>query len=443
MSGNREKMREAVASESITTGGAGGTSATYTGLLLGSRYELTELLAQGDVCAVYRGQDAILQRPIVVKVVPPASSDAYRQALRATGTLTHPATITTYDAYSGDGELFLIQEYVAARPLSLYLRDGAPALRAVDLVGQIARAIAYAHGREVAHGDLTPAAVLVDRHAVARINNFCLPADEAYFAAMARAVARSTAEQSVDGATRADFWRQSAMECDVWATGLLLWQLLTMPADDAPLTGRRAFRADVPESLRELTLRCIVPDAEQTIRDADTLALALEDEAQRLALARPPSPSLTPPAVRVARETVQRAMAWSGAETIAPRRVRLSEAPTASATLVAPTDPLPVNAADAGGVGVDAGATRPASDYAEYGGVGAPRLRLPSRTTTLADVAAATLRAGPGVAYAQEAQDNQRKAGGISLMTWFVICVILFAICFAIGYIAPLPAFFK
>ena len=436
---------KAVALESTTTGTSSGANAPYIGMRLGSRYELTELLAQGAVCAVYRGHDDILQRPIVVKVVPPTSSDAWRQALRQTATLAHPATITPYDAYTRDDELFLIQEYVAARPLSLYLRGGAPALRAVDLAGQIARAIAYAHGRGIAHGDLTPAAVLVDRHAIARINNFSLPPDEAYFTAMARAVAFSTDSENSAGDDGGNFWRVSALERDVWAVGLLLWQLLTAIGADE----RRTFRADVPESLRELTLRCIVPAHAQAIRDADELAIALEDEAQLLALARPPTPSLTPPAVRAARETVQRTLAWSGAETVASQRVQhMAEAPTSpSATLVAPTDPLSLRAnVAARGTAVDTGATRPASDYADFGGIGAPRLRLPSRSLTEVDSADATVHADPGVGYAQYGQvaaGNQQSGRGLSLMAWFVICVILFAICFAIGYIAPLPAFFK
>ncbi|MEO7000471.1 MAG: protein kinase [Ktedonobacterales bacterium] len=449
-------MREAVAPESTTTEATGGANATYLGLRLGSRYELTELLAHGALCAVYRGQDAILQRPIVVKVTPPALSDAYRQALRKTAALAHPATITAYDAYTRDDELFLIQEYVAARPLSVYLQDGAPSLRAVDLVGQIARAVAYAHGREMTHGDLTPAAVLVDRHAIVRINNFSLPPDETYFTAMARAVARSmtvadgaiddsgdseasTAATAADAGVRDDFWRHAEVERDVWATGLLLWQLLTTPTD----TARRTFRADVPESLRALTLRSVERDHPQAIRDAETLAIALEDEAQRLALARPSVPSQTPPALRVARATVQRTLAWSNEETMAPRRQWLAEVPTASATLLAPTDPLPLNAGAQ--TAVDAGATRPASDYPGYaGGVnfgGAPRLRLPSRPISELD-ADATVRAGRGGASAEETLRDGRSCG-ISLMTWFVICIILFAICFAIGYMSPLPAIFR
>ncbi len=163
----------------------------YAGVWLGDRYLLKDLRAQGGLCAVYRGEDTVLRRPVAVKVVPARWASAYRAALRATATLAHPAAITPFDALEQGDLLFLAQEYLVAQPLGGYLREGAPVRRALDLTAQIARALAYAHQREILHGDLTPAAVLVDKRATARINNFGLPPDDAYFVAMALAVARS------------------------------------------------------------------------------------------------------------------------------------------------------------------------------------------------------------------------------------------------------------
>ena len=98
-----------------------------------------------------------------------------RAAPGTEASVTHSAVIAVFDAVEHDGRLFVVQEHVQAREFSTYLRAGLPIERATDLAAQIARALAYAHAHGVVHGDLTPAAVLVDRRAVLRLNNFGLP----------------------------------------------------------------------------------------------------------------------------------------------------------------------------------------------------------------------------------------------------------------------------
>src|SRR5258705_6408065 len=94
------------------------------------------------------------------------------------------------------------------------------------------------------HGDLTPAAVLIDRQAIVRMNNFGLPPDDAYFK-------ESVASLGPDAATLPP---QSA-EGDVLACGLLMWQVLSEPvltaqAGGGGAGGGRAFPQERPEAAR-------------------------------------------------------------------------------------------------------------------------------------------------------------------------------------------------
>ena len=366
----------------------------YAGVWLGGRYLLKDLRAQGGLCAVYRGEDTVLRRPVAVKVVPPQWDAAYRSALRATATLAHPAAITPYDALDQDGQLFLTQEYLVAQPLSGYLREGAPVRRALDLAAQIARALAYAHHRDILHGDLTPAAVLVDKRATARVNNFGLPPDHAYFEALALAVACSelatpvaapytatpyanSAPDDPDdaptlaaqraGAASLGPWGRGAPAGDVWAAGALLWLLVTVPVvDDAPasvgtaanepgLAGPRAFRPETPPELRALVRRCILPSHPQRIATADTLIVALEDLTHALELERPQPAAQTPRALVAARAAARREADYA-------RRAALAQI-NGVWSPDAPTDPLPYEP-------FDAGATRAATDFAASNGGG-------------------------------------------------------------------------
>ena len=351
------------------------SSHPHTGLRLDHRYQLTDALATGALCEVYRGEDLILRRPIAVKAVAAVHAEPYRAALHTTATLTHPAVVTLYDAIEQEDTLFLVQEYVPAYPLTVYLQRGVPGERAIDLAGQIARALAYAHKHDIIHGDLTPAAVLVDRQAVVRLNNFGLPSDAAYFQAVTRAVEQSAVPGEIQRppetgvGTQTPFPDAATAEGDVWALGALLWQMLIgAPLGSSEEREALDYRPDVPQSMRALVAACIGGQGQARIADAEALALELEHLAHTLAQARPALSSVTPPALRIAREVAARDATWSVEATLGNKRSLLVDPPIDSRAHSAPTDPLTA----------DFAATRSAGEYS-YESLGAPRLRLPSR----------------------------------------------------------------
>lgn len=405
------------------------------GLLLVNRYSLDEPVGQGALCTIYRGSDTVLRRSVAVKAVAPDIVGRYREALKATAGLTHPAAVATYDALEHDGWLFLVQEYVTGRPLSAYLRDGLPAERAVDLACQVARAIAYAHLHGIIHGDLTPAAVLVDRHAVARVNNFALPPDTAYFE-------RCRGEWSA--ATSGALPQPTAgAGGDVRAVGYLLWHLLSEPRPEKSGSGvaHRAFRPDVPADVREGVRRCIAGAGDDAIADAETLVSALEALAEELAKARTLARENTPPALRAAREIVAREAAWSAEETLGGVRY-WGEAEGADAyRQSAPTDPMSREA-------------RPRRDMSPAAEL-TPRLRLPSRpvddaiSSVLRDFAAGTT-SSPSAAEAVAPPSAQGGAaspavhGGVERSGWELnlalvvgLGIAFFLLFFILGYLTP------
>src|SRR5262245_61818232 len=213
----------------------------------------------------------VLRRPVAVKAVPPALRETYRAALAATTTLVHPATIALYDAIEHDEWLFLVQEYVNAQALAAYLSQGVPSARAVDIGLQLVRALDHVHRREMVHGDLTPAAVLVDRHAVVRVNNFGLPPDVAYFEQMREQVAPEHDRDAMlvrmtDGAdapaARPARDEATPQSQDVRAVGYLLWQMLSEP-QGLDTTSKRVLRPDVSATVSEVVRRCCAtPGAE-------------------------------------------------------------------------------------------------------------------------------------------------------------------------------------
>jgi eukaryotic-like serine/threonine-protein kinase len=404
---------------------------SHTGLELYNRYRVGPLEARGALCAVFRGDDTVLRRPIAVKAVPPALVDTYRDALRACAALSHPAIVATYDAVRLDGWLYLVQEFVAARSLASYLDAGLPAARAVDLAAQIARVLAYAHAHGVTHGDLTPAAVLVDRRAAVRINNFGLPRDAAYFATAGLGLDDAADASEMPAADGGGTPATGSAEADVRMLGLILWQALSAPArspqtENEPLDAGRVFRTDVPESLRALVRRYAGRSRGDGIVDAETALAELDAIAEELAQARAPLAEQTPPTIRAARAAIARVASWSADETQAgPRPWGDSDSSQAHSapTIASPRYP------SAGPLAVDA----------------APRLRLPARATG-APPASPGLRqratAGPGARPAPldpptwPSRQRSPAQAAINFRMLLVVSVALFVLFFIIGFIA-------
>lgn len=417
---------------------------SHAGMELLGRYQVGELLSRGTLCRVYHGQDTVLRRPVIVKAAPRALIDAYRQALRVTAAFTHPAVVVTYDAVEERGHLFLVQEHVQARPLAAYARDGIPSQRAVDLAAQITRALAYAHAHGVIHGDLTPSAILIDRRATVRINNFGLPPDELYFAGQKQAVRDALFAPDGDiidldaptvaRSSREVMTNEPTAVGDVRAVGLLLWQVLSEQTrtelDGAPA---RRFRRDVPHALRQVVLRSVLDDLPDHMTDAETLLAELDAIALTLADESRVSKELTPPSLRVAREALAREAAWSVEETLGALRQWPVRPGSGSVSASGPTvaDPLPS--------GTDAWPLTHATPK-----IGQPRMNLPSRPLGV--------RSRPTDRPVRLAAPNSRlsmrrsepaggflraQIGGVSVGRLLVYGLVLFVLFFVLGFFGP------
>lgn len=420
----------------------------HQGLRLAQRYQINERLADGELATVYRGQDLVLRRPIAVKAVIPDLANAYAQALRDSAPFAHPAAVCVYDAIEYDGWYFIVQEYVPGRPLGAYLQTGMPIERAVDLMCQVGRAITYAHARGVTHGDLTPAAVLVDRHANVRVNNFGLPPDETYFQRLEQTCAdlgRAEADDLVGdktgtaGETRLPSPQAESpsdnVARDLRALGYLLWLLLSEARSAAvgaattdpqsEISAARAFRAEVSPALRKLVLGATGGADRAPHYEAGSFTTELEEIAASITGKRRVPPSEIPPAILAARALAAREAAWSTDETVYTAERRRSYGPLQGDRRSSAGTQLLLPDAAATGVGREALVTNLA-----------PRLRLPSKPIAEAAVQLRPPASEP-VYWEPAASDTAPEVtqqGGVSFVTLLALCAILFVLFFLVGF---------
>ncbi len=258
-----------------------------TGRVIHRRYLLQRLLKQGRVCLVYQGVDQVLQRPVAVKSVPALHVPAYRAAIRMASHFSHPNIIGLYDLIAEPETLYVVQEYVEGHDFSALLQSLLTPFEVADFGAQICQALLFASNsaRKVCHGDLTPTAVLRDRHGLVRVNNFALPSDLYYFENWS--VMGSAGVVVSDEDLPWGQWSEGRHADDTRAVGLLLYQLLAgrspgAPRIDPPVDGQLRFLRGTPPELCETVARTVIRSHPQHIHTVEALYNALKTMADTL-----------------------------------------------------------------------------------------------------------------------------------------------------------------
>jgi beta-lactam-binding protein with PASTA domain/tRNA A-37 threonylcarbamoyl transferase component Bud32 len=228
------------------------------GRLLDGRYQLDSLIARGGMATVYAATDTRLDRSVAVKVMHRALAEdpefvkRFTREARNAARVQAPEVVAVHDQGTdpGTGLAYLVMEHVVGINLrQLLVQRGAQApARAVALVVPVLRALAAAHAAGIVHRDIKPENVLLADDGRIKVTDFGL----------ARAVETSNLTQTTGlligtvaylAPEQVEHGTADA-RTDVYATGVLLWELLTgsVPyGGDSPLSvAYKHVHEDVP-----------------------------------------------------------------------------------------------------------------------------------------------------------------------------------------------------
>jgi len=208
-------------------------------------YEIQRKLGAGGSGVVYLANDTQLQRPVVLKIL--RSNLMSAQQLRTTvlrearlaSAIEHPNVCAIYEVGESGDEGFIAMQYVPGQSLDRLIANGPASPQLVLSVGiQIADGLQAAHTLGIFHRDLKPQNVMLTDGGLVKILDFGLARrltpEEASFDPSKPGVPRDASvaatytarggtirymapEQFVTG--------QSSAQSDVWALGVILYEL--------------------------------------------------------------------------------------------------------------------------------------------------------------------------------------------------------------------------
>lgn len=244
-------------------------------------YENLSLLSAGGQGIVYKAQQVSTKRTVALKlIIEPFPSEEqlrrFEREIECVARLRHPNIVTIYECrLTDDGRPYYSMEFVEGQALDDFVRATDPTVEdRLRLFAKVCDAIDCAHREDIVHRDLKPSNIRVDEAGEPRVLDFGLarrtvPERTAATAQMTQSgeflgTLAYAAPEQFDG--EPDHVTQLT---DVWALGVLLYQLLT---GEAPFKSTGSL-ARIENQIREET-----PPKPSSIRrgldaDVDTIVL--------------------------------------------------------------------------------------------------------------------------------------------------------------------------
>ena len=261
-----------------------------------AQYRITAALGAGGMGEVWRAEDTKLGREVALKVLPhefaedPERMARFEREAKVLASLNHPNIATLYgletsentNAGSGsESTTYLVMELVEGSDLTERIAGGPiPIDEAIPIARQIAEALEAAHEQGIVHRDLKPANIKLAGDGTVKVLDFglaktwesdsgdsSLSLSPTVTHATAAGVILGTAAYMSPEQARG---QQVDRRADIWAYGVVLWEMLTgkklfagdtvsdvlaSVLKDAP--DLEAVPPSTPRSVRRLLARCL------------------------------------------------------------------------------------------------------------------------------------------------------------------------------------------
>ncbi len=282
--------REGEATARVTHPDVLSPSIFYEGVATG-KYKIERKLGQGAMGVVYEATDQSLGRKVAIKKmsdeikVNDREKQRFLDEARTVALLHHPGIVEIHTIFEEEDNIYLVFEHVEGQTLDrvLDLEARIPFERARELFGEVAGALAYAHGKSVVHRDLKLSNMMLSTEGAVKVMDFGL-------ARHALESAARFSNKEVVGSPAYMAPEQelgvSSVESDIYSLGVCLYECLS---GVLPFQGpdfhqqkiRLAYQqpsemvAGLPQGMDAVIAKCLAVEPEARFHSADEFRRAL------------------------------------------------------------------------------------------------------------------------------------------------------------------------
>jgi serine/threonine protein kinase len=279
---------------------------------VGGRYQLIAQLGGGGMADVYlaklTGKADFAKLAVVKRLKPIEDEDAeivrmFADEARLCARLNHPNIVQTFEVGEDTSGPFLVMEYIEGQPLGrIRSRAGRrektiPRGVALKVLCDTIDALAYAHALadhdgtplKVVHRDVSPENIMVTYSGNTKLVDFGVAKTSASASVTRAGVLKGKVAYMAPEQARSD--TNIDGRADVFAAGLVLWELLTAQRmwegmseakvferllDKDPLPKASTIDSSIPEDFDEICAKAMAKDKEERYASASDLLDALE-----------------------------------------------------------------------------------------------------------------------------------------------------------------------
>ncbi len=210
------------------------------GTRLDGRYLIEELVGEGGMADVYRGQDLAVNRTVAVKILKAEYRDneelvrRFMNESRAISVLNHPGIVKVYDVSVTDKVYYIAMEFINGITLKEYIEQRGEPLtykEVVHFIQQVLRVLQHAHDKGIVHRDIKPQNIMILEDGSIKVMDFGI-------ARLARSEIHTAEEQAIgsvhyispEQAQGAD----TDHRADIYSVGIMMYEMLTgtLPFED-------------------------------------------------------------------------------------------------------------------------------------------------------------------------------------------------------------------
>ena len=210
------------------------------GVRLDGRYLVEQLIGEGGMADVYRGEDLLDHHPVAIKILREEHNHneelvrRFTNESRAISVLNHPNIVKVFDVSVDERLHYIVMELISGITLKEYIEQRGEPLtykEVVHFTSQVLYALQHAHDKGIIHRDIKPQNIMILEDGSIKMMDFGI-------ARLARSEIHTAEEQAIGSVHYISPEQAQGIDtdlrADIYSVGIMMYEMLSgqLPFED-------------------------------------------------------------------------------------------------------------------------------------------------------------------------------------------------------------------